>query len=175
MSFISFLQQGGTIVYVLLILNVIGVALILWRAMAIREFKKNIGDFYSASLEKFKKMKLNKEEQSSIVIVKDTIADEMNKLEIGLPTIKIIATISPLLGLLGTVWGILTSFRIISEAGLNNPALFAGGISTALITTVAGLIVAIIHYIAYHYLTGAVDGLELEVEKNIIPKLFGAQ
>ena len=92
---------------------------------------------------------------------------EIKKLEFGLPTIKIIATIAPLLGLLGTVYGILNSFNQISQNGFNNPAFFSSGISTALITTIAGLIVAIPHYVAYNLFISMLDKLETKLKAKI--------
>ena len=84
----------------------------------------------------------------------------MCKLENGLNTIKIIAAISPLLGLLGTVIGVLMSFSQMAKGGMGDPSSFANGISLALITTVGGLIVAIPHYIGHNYLLGNLDELE---------------
>ena len=89
-------------------------------------------------------------------------------LEKGLNTVKIIASISPLLGLLGTVIGVLVAFRVMSQTGLNNPASFAQGISMALITTVGGMIVAIPHYIGHNYLIGMVDQFETNLEKELL-------
>ena len=83
--------------------------------------------------------------------------------ERGLSTIKIIASIAPLLGLLGTVVGVLNAFDKISQKGLNDPSIFANGISVALITTVAGLVVAIPHYIGYNYLIAMLDRIEVRV------------
>lgn len=90
----------------------------------------------------------------------------------GLNTVKIIAIISPLLGLLGTVIGILMAFTTISEQGLSDPSAFAGGISVALITTVGGLIVAIPHNIGYNYLIQLVDSIEITLELDILPAIL---
>lgn len=81
---------------------------------------------------------------------------------------QIIASITPLLGLLGTVLGILSSFSIISQKGLDNPNLFAEGISLALITTFGGLIVAIPHFVGHNYLKSYLDQSERKLEKSII-------
>ena len=86
--------------------------------------------------------------------------------EKGLATIKIIASISPLLGLLGTVLGVLVSFNKMSQAGLGDPSVFASGISMALITTVSGLIVSIPHYIGHSYLVGSPIFLNQSLKKK---------
>ena len=69
----------------------------------------------------------------------------------GLHWLAIIATVSPLLGLLGTVWGVMTSFIGVANAGSANISAVAPGVAQALITTVAGLVVAIPAAIAYNY------------------------
>jgi biopolymer transport protein ExbB len=79
-----------------------------------------------------------------------------------------IAAISPLLGLLGTVSGMIRSFTAITAQGVGNPTVLAGGISEALITTAAGLAVAIPALIAYRHLRGRVDGLVVKIEKEAI-------
>ena len=95
------------------------------------------------------------------------------ELEVGMTSIKVVATTAPLLGLLGTVLGIYEAFQVISARGLNDPGQFAEGISYALITTIVGLIVAIPHYIAHNYLSGELDSLEIQMEKSIAPMLKG--
>jgi len=77
-----------------------------------------------------------------------------------------IASISPLLGLLGTVTGMIRTFKAITLAGVGEPAAMAGGIAEALITTAAGLLVAIPAFIAYRYLRGRVEALVIGMEKE---------
>ncbi len=92
----------------------------------------------------------------------------MKKLEKGLTFIKNIASTSPLLGLLGTVYGVLKSFEAITSNGLGDPTIFSHGISIALITTMAGLIVAIPHHLCYNYFIHVLDELELRVKKEAV-------
>lgn len=73
--------------------------------------------------------------------------------------------------MLGTVIGVLEAFEAISKSGLGDPSVFASGISMALITTVAGLIVAIPHYVGYNYIIGMLDTLEIELKKEITNKV----
>ena len=79
-----------------------------------------------------------------------------------------VANVSPLLGLLGTVSGMIKAFTVISVQGVGNPASLAGGISEALITTAAGLTVAIPTFVAYRYFIGKTDRLVLELEQHAI-------
>lgn len=76
-----------------------------------------------------------------------------------------IANISPLLGLLGTVWGMIQAFNVIAVQGVGTPATLGGGISQALITTAAGLTVAIPTILGHRYLAGRVERIILEMEE----------
>jgi biopolymer transport protein ExbB len=98
--------------------------------------------------------------------IEDTGRHVVHELDRYLITLGTIASISPLLGLLGTVLGIMHVFAAISTVGLGNPAMLASGISQALITTVAGLTVAIPAYILYRYLRGKVDDLVVRMERE---------
>ena len=77
-----------------------------------------------------------------------------------------IAAVSPLLGLLGTVTGMIRTFKAITVAGVGDPTAMAGGIAEALITTAAGLIIAVPALMAYRYLRGRVDSLVIRMEKE---------
>lgn len=95
---------------------------------------------------------------------------EIPRLEKHLPILATIAHITPLLGLLGTVTGMIRSFQIIQSKAASmvpvNPGDLAGGIWEALLATVAGLSVAIPAYVAYNYLTSQVDGFVYDMEKS---------
>ena len=103
-------------------------------------------------------------------VLKEAIEDRgrhvVHELERYLNPLGTIAAISPLLGLLGTVSGMIRSFTAITAEGVGNPTVLAGGISEALITTAAGLTVAIPSLIAYRYLRGRVDSLVIQIEKE---------
>jgi biopolymer transport protein ExbB len=105
-------------------------------------------------------------------VIKEKIEEvgrrEAASLERYINVIGTIAGISPLLGLLGTVSGMIKSFNIISMQGVADPTSLAGGISEALITTAAGLVVAIPTFVIYRYLTNKADSLILEMEENSI-------
>jgi biopolymer transport protein ExbB len=100
--------------------------------------------------------------------VEDTGRHVVHRLERFLNTLGTIALISPLLGLLGTVSGMIRAFTAITAQGVGNPTVLAGGIAEALITTAAGLTVAIPSLIAYRYLRGRVEGLVVLIEKEAI-------
>jgi biopolymer transport protein ExbB len=85
-----------------------------------------------------------------------------------LNTLGTIAGVAPLMGLLGTVMGIIKAFNAIYEGGMGDPRLLSGGISEALITTAAGLSVAIPSYIAYRYLRGRVDRIVSQMERDVV-------
>lgn len=98
--------------------------------------------------------------------IEDTGRHVVHELERFLGTLGTIAAVSPLLGLLGTVTGMIQAFEAISAEGVGDPQILAGGIGTALITTAAGLIVAIPALFTYRYLRGVVDLLVVEMEKE---------
>ncbi len=90
---------------------------------------------------------------------------EAAPLERYLGLLSTIATLSPLLGLLGTVLGMIKAFNVIATVGVGTPATLGGGISEALITTVAGLTVAIPTILLHRYLTSRADRMVLEMEE----------
>jgi biopolymer transport protein ExbB len=105
-------------------------------------------------------------------IIKESIEDAgrqvVHDLERFLNSLGTIAAITPLLGLLGTVIGMVKVFAAITTHGVGDPTVLAGGISEALITTAAGLTVAIPSLIGYRYLRGRVDALAVRMEKEAI-------
>lgn len=84
---------------------------------------------------------------------------QMGQMERGLIWISLFIALSPMLGFMGTVVGMIAAFDAIEAAGDISPSLVAGGIKVALLTTVAGLIVAVILQIFYNYLVSKVDSL----------------
>lgn len=89
-------------------------------------------------------------------------------LELYLNTLGTIASVSPLLGLLGTVFGMIDIFTVIIDAGVGNPGILAGGISEALITTAAGLMVAIPSLMFHRYFNGLVNRYALDMEEEAL-------
>ncbi len=90
---------------------------------------------------------------------------ETTLLNANLRGLGVIANLAPLLGLLGTVTGMIKAFGAIAESGTGNPSIVASGIAEALITTAAGLIVGIPTLTVYYYFRGKVDRLVFEMEE----------
>ncbi|MCG8434085.1 MAG: MotA/TolQ/ExbB proton channel family protein [Gammaproteobacteria bacterium] len=101
-------------------------------------------------------------------VVEDTGRHVAHEMERFLNTLGTIAAISPLLGLLGTVVGMIKVFSAITEQGVGDPGVLAGGISEALLTTAAGLAVAIPSLIGYRYLRGRVNEHIVRIEQEAI-------
>lgn len=97
----------------------------------------------------------------------------VHELERYLNALGTIAAITPLLGLLGTVIGMIKVFAVITAQGVGEPRLLAGGISEALITTAAGLTVAIPSLLFHRVLRGRVDALVVTMEKEAL-RMVGA-
>jgi len=101
--------------------------------------------------------------KASIEEVGGHVAHELGRYLNALGTV---AAVTPLLGLLGTVVGMISVFTNITTVGVGNPAQLAGGISQALITTAGGLMVAIPSLMFHRYFRGKVDGLIVDMEKE---------
>jgi biopolymer transport protein ExbB len=105
-------------------------------------------------------------------IIKEAIEDTgrhiVHELDRFIGALGTIASLSPLMGLLGTVFGMIRTFNAITTEGIGNPAALAGGIAEALITTAAGLTVAIPALIGYKYLRSKVNVLVVQMEKEAI-------
>ena len=154
MDLMSYIDKGGIIVYILIGLNIIGFTIILWKFFTLIRKNKIIENI---------KDNINPNRP-----ITAQIEYEVQKLESGLTTIKNIASISPLLGLLGTVIGVYISFEEITAKGLGDPTIFSNGIGIALITTIAGIIVAIPHQIAYNHFISMLDNIELKAKKELV-------
>ncbi|MDE7128453.1 MAG: MotA/TolQ/ExbB proton channel family protein, partial [Bacteroidales bacterium] len=89
---------------------------------------------------------------------------QMSQMESGLSWISLFIAIAPSLGFLGTVIGMIEAFDAIQAAGDISPNVVAGGMKVALITTVGGLIVAVILQIFYNYILSMIDGLSIQME-----------
>jgi biopolymer transport protein ExbB len=100
--------------------------------------------------------------------IEDTGRHVAHELERHLNMLGTIASVSPLMGLLGTVIGIITAFNAITHQGVGDPRGLSGGIGQALVATAAGLIVAIPSLVGYRYLRGHVDRLIVAMEKEAL-------
>jgi biopolymer transport protein ExbB len=147
------MQQGGGIGYLILILGAIGVLLVIHRAISLL-FSRRAIEAQLGSDEIDQKNALGRLKYIASGItgsnidavamrLDEQLAEESSLLNRGLPTVAVLAAVSPLLGLLGTVTGMIETFQSITLFGTGDPKLMSGGISQALITTQLGLAVAI--------------------------------
>ncbi|KZX58962.1 hypothetical protein A3709_15480 [Halioglobus sp. HI00S01] len=148
------IEQGGTIGLIIIGLGVFGALLTLWRLAALtlltRKIRKQLDNIDTPVADNPLGRVLmsvsevaDQEEELLQLKLDEAVLAEMPAIERGNGLIKLFAAISPLLGLLGTVTGMILTFQAISLFGTGDPKLMAGGISQALMTTVFGLVVAI--------------------------------
>jgi len=147
------IAQGQEVGYTIIVLGIIGLILALWRLMVltatgakVRSQAKNLNQAGNNPLGRVIKVahdNPNVDVEGLELKLGEAIMKETPKLNAMLPFLKIIAVVAPLLGLLGTVTGMIITFQAITLYGAGDPKLMAGGISTALVTTVLGLCVAI--------------------------------
>lgn len=172
MRIIDYIQQGGPIMYILLFLNIVGLATMFYKFLSLRNARSTTEEISDNLGRRIREENQGREASILVEISQKELSNKMGEMEKGLNTVKIIASISPLLGLLGTVLGVLVAFKVMSQTGLSDPSSFAGGISMALLTTVGGLVVAIPHYIGHSYLIGLLDQIESDLEKKLITKVL---
>lgn len=147
------IDQGQIVGYTILVLGAIGLTLAIWRLLVltgigakVRSQVRNLnqpGDNPLGRVIKVAHDHPNVDVEGLELKLGEAIMKEVPKLNVMLPFLKIIAVVAPLLGLLGTVQGMIITFQAITLYGAGDPKLMAGGISTALVTTVEGLCVAI--------------------------------
>ncbi|MEE4174255.1 MAG: MotA/TolQ/ExbB proton channel family protein [Xanthomonadales bacterium] len=147
------IAQGKEVGYVIIVLGIIGVLIALWRLAVlsgtgakVKSQIKNPSQPGNNPLGRvFKVYQDNKDDDVEALELRlgEAILRETPKFNAWLPMLKIISVVAPLLGLLGTVTGMIVTFQAITLYGAGDPKLMAGGISTALVTTVLGLVVAI--------------------------------
>jgi len=185
---------GGPVMWPILLCSIFALAIILEKFLHLHRIKIDTQDFLARVLDNMKRHQIKEALQlcdeaknpiSNILKagilkydrprdqIKEAIEDaalyEIPKLEKNLATLATIAHISPLLGLLGTVTGMVRCFQTIQVKTATfhpvSPGDLAGGIWEALLTTVAGLVVAIPTFVAYNYLVSRVNNFVLEMEK----------
>ena len=157
---LDYIEKGGPIMYILLFLSILGLTIIISKIISFIKLKNDLNDISRKIADEIKSEYLNEE-------IEKNVSEYLIKPEKGLETLKTISTTAPLLGLLGTVLGILDSFEKISSKGMET-TYFASGISLALITTIGGLIVAIPNTIGYNYLIKFLEELEIKLTKKIL-------
>ncbi len=172
---VDLFQKGGPVMWPLLVCSVIAVALALERIVNLAKIEMSadrdlLADLFSL-VEKGKydeaiEMGRTSSDPAISVIVEGLIhrdhgltdamqveaEQQLDRMRTGFSVLDTIITMAPLLGILGTVTGIIKSFNLLQGAGLQDPRLTTGGISEALITTAAGLTVALAALMPYNYL-----------------------
>lgn len=119
-----------------------------------------VGDIFSAGM-----LRLSKGEDAVEKAIEDTAYREVDKLKRSLRGLAVIASVSPLLGLLGTVYGMISAFQDATIAGMGKADMLAEGIYEALVTTAAGLTIAIPVLLVYQYLSTRIDTLVDEIDE----------
>lgn len=173
------INQGGIVGYVILALGGLGLLIALFKVIVL-----NISSFkIKSQMKNLENVKTNNSLGKIADIFYKNVNDSINDLEIkigeailretnnikkGQSFVKLLAAVTPLLGLLGTVTGMIATFQAITLFGTGDPKLMAGGISTALITTVLGLVTAIPLLFAYTYISSKAEELVSILEEQSI-------
>jgi biopolymer transport protein ExbB len=196
----TYFDKGGPVMWPLLALSILGVTVMFWRWWVLRQARTGVETFMKslrgalvsgdvqaaiaacdrhpgpvASIVKAGLVRVGRPKEEVELALQDASAHELSVLERGLPVLATVAMIAPLLGFLGTVTGMINSFEALASVGLNNPAAVAKGISEALITTAAGLIIAIPIQMAYNYFVTNVNALirNMESGANVVLEAIG--
>lgn len=102
---------------------------------------------------------------SMIKAMEASAADELKRMGRYMGVLDTMITVAPLLGILGTVIGIIQSFDVLGTAGIEHPEIVTAGIAQALITTAAGLAIAILSVLPFNYFNSLVEGAAIQIEK----------
>ncbi len=190
---VSFIQAAGWPIYILLLASVVALALILERLIVLRRSKILPPNLLTEVIELYRtrqvtpkviaKLEENsplgrvlaaglRNERASREVMKESIEEAgrgvAHELERFLNAIGTIASTAPLMGLFGTVVGMIEIFGAQAPTGGTNPQELAHGISTALYNTAFGLVIAIPSLIFYRYFRGKVDGVVVEMEQQAV-------
>ena len=192
-SILETIEQGGLIMYPIILLGFIVFTLIVERWIYIRrvitgsayfrgtffaswrsgdvERARRIAEGHDGPIARMMSQGLRSLDRSKEDIrerINEVAIEEMPRLERFLSTIAVIGTIMPILGLLGTVTGMISTFEVITIHGTGDPKMLAGGISEALITTQAGLIFALPILLVHNFLSSKVDNFISEMEHSTV-------
>jgi len=189
---IDLIVRGGIVMYPIILCSIIALAIFLERLWVLRRKRIIPSAFIQSVEDNLRNRKLSealflcqnddssiakiflaglKNTERGIWMVKEAIEERGGRegiiLEKHVGILSTIANLSPLLGLLGTVSGMIKTFKVLSQ-GASNPSLLAGGIAEALITTAAGLVVAIPTLVCYRILKDKAESLIFEMEEDSI-------
>lgn len=162
----NIILKGGFLMWPILFCSVIAITIVLERFYNLRRAKTDISNFISQVKKLLRERKLSKEQQEKGIIRMGS--GQVRKWEKNLSGLATIANVAPLLGLLGTVVGMIRAFIKIQQLGGRvDASVLAGGIWEALLTTAAGLTVAIPVLVAYHYFEGRVDDFSSQLKDSV--------
>ncbi|WP_424688067.1 MotA/TolQ/ExbB proton channel family protein [Halarcobacter ebronensis] len=181
-TIIDRINQGGIVGYIIITLGVLGLLFAAYKIVflnlihtKIKKQQKNLEDYdESNSLGKIAGVfykNVNDSINDLEIKIGEAILKETNHIKKGQSFVKLLAAVTPLLGLLGTVTGMIATFQAITLFGTGDPKLMAGGISTALITTVLGLVTAIPLLFAYTYISSKAEAIVSVLEEQSIGML----
>jgi biopolymer transport protein ExbB len=169
-------EDGGPVGYVIISVGVFGLLLCFWRAFSLystagaiyNQMKTGTADSKNPLGRVLAVYSDNPEADTETLELKldEAILRETAPIETGLSFIKVLYVVAPLLGLLGTVVGMISTFQMITLFGTGDPRMMAGGISTALVTTVLGLVVAIPLTLFHSFLQGKAKALIQVLEEQ---------
>lgn len=169
-------EDGGIVGYVIIGVGILGLLLCLWKAFVLFSTGGKIGrQLKSEEANKANPLgrvmavyadNPNADIETLELKLDEAILRETAPLESGLSFIKVLYVVAPLLGLLGTVVGMIATFQMITLFGTGDPRMMAGGISTALVTTVLGLVVAIPLTLLHSFLQGKAKALIQVLEEQ---------
>jgi biopolymer transport protein ExbB len=169
-------EDGGPVGFVIIGIGVFGLLLCLWKAFSLysmgsriaRQMKNGEADKMNPLGRVLAVYSDNPEVDTETLELKldEAILRETAPIETGLSFIKVLYVVAPLLGLLGTVVGMIATFQMITLFGTGDPRMMAGGISTALVTTVLGLVIAIPLTLFHSFLQGKARALIQVLEEQ---------
>ena len=167
-GWIERIAQGKSVGFIIILIGIIGVAFSSYKIYFLNESKKILEDSKQTNViqDMIDNIKKAKSYQSKENIIDELISNYSSKLDWGVSWIKFVAAVAPLLGLLGTVIGMIETFQAITLFGTGDPKQMAGGISQALITTMLGLMVAAPLLGFYTYISDRVNTLVQIVEEK---------
>ncbi len=191
--------QGGFVMHLISVLSIFSLTTIIYKMVVFKRVSLNLNEFIAkvrgallkgnvkgatevceqfrspvAAVVKTALLKYGQPKDQVEKAIENAAIHEVAYMERYLAVLATIANIAPLLGFLGTVVGMILSFEIIAQHGLNNPGLVAKGISVALLTTAYGLIVAFVTQPFYNYFVArvAAHSREIETAANILFETF---
>lgn len=192
-TFADTLEAGGIIGYIIFALGLFGLALLGLRVMKLMKASSNVNEITQIVIDKVESGKkhealeaikgyegstarviksalrnIDRDREHVEDVIMENILNESTQIDRFGSFVLVIAAVAPLMGLLGTVTGMIETFDVITEFGTGDPKLLSGGISAALVTTMQGLIVAIPLLLIGNLLSGWAQGIKDSMEQNAL-------